>query len=355
MIINFVKKFISIKSVTPNDRGCQFLLKNFLKRIGFEFFIFKKNLVTHSIFLYFKKRNKFFDYSFLGHTDVVSENIKSNWIFNPFKASFFKGYIYGRGTSDMKLSISSFIYSFKYLMKKKNFIFIFSSNEEGDSKNGSLLISKLLKKKKFFIKNMIVGEPTSEKNIFDTLKNGRRGSLNVKIKVLGKQGHTAYPEKSKNAIHIFCKKFSKLKYFKKNFDFQVSKIICKNRTINIIPGILFFYLNVRYYNIFSLYIFFYKINYIFNIKNVSIISNSKPYFKKSFILIKKIKTILLNYNIISKCFKYLGGTSDGKYFVDVSKNIVEMGFKNKTSHKYNEKVSIKDFFKSVLIYNNIMI
>ncbi|MGX7589475.1 succinyl-diaminopimelate desuccinylase [Candidatus Vidania fulgoroideorum] len=357
--MNILKKILEKKSVTPNDNKIQKIIKIFLKKIGFEVFIFKKKNVTNSIFLYLNKRNKKIKIAFSGHTDVVSENRLKKWNFNPFKLNFYKGKIFARGICDMKGSIFCFLKSVKQIIKKKkmNIMIILTSDEEGIAKYGTNIIVKILIKKGFLIKNFIIGEPSSNKSICDVIKNGRRGSCNIKIKIKGKQGHSAYPKYAVNSIHRFILKLKKIFNIKLKYcDIQITLLKCENKTINIIPGLINFFINIRYDKKINFYkIYFLIIKILIKEKfSIKVINNNREFFKKSKNFCRIILNILNKMNIKSKIENKKGGTSDGRFIKNISKNVIEIGMKNYYAHKYDENVKLKEIFLLNIIYYNIL-
>ncbi|WP_458659046.1 succinyl-diaminopimelate desuccinylase [Candidatus Vidania fulgoroideorum] len=360
-MINFLKKIISIKTITPNDFNCQKKIGNFLKKIGFEIFTFKKNLVTNSIFIYNKNRNKLINILFSGHTDVVSCNNLKMWKTKPFEMNLKNGKIISRGSCDMKSSIVTFIFAAKFFLKNKNtnLAIILTSDEEGKAIYGTKLITKIIKKKKIKIINCLIGEPTSEKKIGDTIKINRRGSNNIKIKIIGKQGHSAYPNYALNSINISSKIIERIKKIKiKYCNIQTNLIKIINSTYNIIPGELFMGINIRYtskiknfYIIFKIIDFLEKNGVNYYIKNIS---NSREFYNKSKITIIKIINMLKENNIICDIKKNIGGTSDGRFLNNLVHNLFEIGMINKYAHHYNENIKIKDFYLLNFIYYKIL-
>ncbi|MGX7576489.1 succinyl-diaminopimelate desuccinylase [Candidatus Vidania fulgoroideorum] len=361
-MIKFLKKIIKYKTITPNDLGCQSNIKEKLKKIGFEVFLFNKKKVTNSIFFNRKTLNKRIDLMFVCHIDVVSVKKKKKWIFNPFILSNLNGFLIGRGVCDMKGSISCFLKSIEWFLKKKkkkNIMIIITSDEEGEAKYGTKVIVKILKNKFFKIKRALVGEPTSEFFIPDIIKIGRRGSLNLKVKITGKQGHSAYPEKSINPIHKIVKVFSFFfKTIVKKNSFQITSIASRNKTSNIIPNAIHLSVNIRYTSkfilnlkILNLKIFFHKEKCKYRIK---IKSNSYPFFSRSNSNKNWIYKNLKFFNKKIKFSKFKGGTSDARFVNKLCKKCFEIGLKNKYAHKYNEKSSLKDLYKLTIIYYKLL-
>ena len=196
-VVEVLKKLVGFKSVTPDDDGCFEFIKNYMN--GFNVVEINKNGVKN-LFIYKKFGSSKIHLSFAGHIDVVPAG--DGWDSEPFTPTIKDNYIYGRGTQDMKSGVAAFLVAIK---QAKNFngtlSMILTSDEEGDAKYGTLEVIKYLKNINFLPNYVIVAEPTCEKKFGDTIKIGRRGSINGVLHLKGTQGHAAYPEKSDNPIH----------------------------------------------------------------------------------------------------------------------------------------------------------
>ncbi|UOQ27896.1 N-succinyl-L L-diaminopimelate desuccinylase [Candidatus Vidania fulgoroideae] len=342
-------KILSYYSKSPDKTNCQEYIGSLFKKIGFQIFTIKHKNIKNSIFIrYIKKKKKKVDIAFVGHTDVVP--IEKRKIF------FKKENIYSRGVVDMKGAIFCFYKAVKLSIKKKlnkTIAIILSGDEEGKARYGIKEIIKLVKKK-IKIKNCIIGEPTSNIRIGDTLKTERRGSYNFKITIKDKKRHNAYYNNEA---------FNKLKYlisffYKKGIN--VYNIKTDNSKTNIIPGKIFVYLNYRYPSKKDLFKSLKKILFLFKKKKIKgkikKIQNSKPYKSKKKSFCKNIYNILRKKFLIrTKIKNKTGGTSDGRYLKRMVDNIVELGLKNKYAHRNNEKSNINEIFRLIIIYYEILI
>ena len=195
------KKLIGKKSITPDDDGCQEFIKNELLDYGF----IHENIDLEDVKISGLEEDQTKPlFVFAGHTDVVPLEILMNG--KPNLLHLENNILYGRGASDMKSSISAMISASKRFVKdypnhKGSIGFLLTSDEEGPAKFVQKSHRKI-KKDNVEIEYCIVGEPTSSKKFGDTIKNGRRGSLTGYLKIIGIQGHIAYPELAKNPIHI---------------------------------------------------------------------------------------------------------------------------------------------------------
>ncbi|QJC32477.1 succinyl-diaminopimelate desuccinylase [Enterobacteriaceae endosymbiont of Donacia dentata] len=376
-IVNLTKKLIKCRSISPFDAGCQNILIKILKKLNFHIKLI--NIKNTKNFWAFHNGNNNNNNTlvFAGHTDVVSPGNIKEWKFDPFKAVIKNNILYGRGTCDMKGSLAAMIIAVetfitKYPIYNGRLAFIITSDEEGNAKNGTIQVINKLIKKKEKLDYCIIGEPTSNKVIGDNIKNGRRGSLNVKLKIIGVQGHVAYHNLAKNPIHMVIPVLQKLiltKWSKKNFLFpetsmQITRISSDIKNTNVIPGNIILYINFRFNNkisykdilkkldsIIKKYIIFYKIEW--NLSGLPFLSVYNP-LKKNKNLLKIVKkSINLINNINTKVINN-GGTSDGRFIIKTGTQIVELGLINSTIHKINECVCINDLNIIYKIYYKII-
>ena len=253
------KKLISFKSVTPKSAGSLEFIQKILKNKKFDchFLEFGKDKIKN---LYSSiKGGEGPVICFAGHTDVVPPGDLQKWNSDPFKAFIKNENLYGRGTSDMKTAIASFIVAtFQYLEETNNIFngtiaFLLTADEEGEARFGTKAMISWLKKKKIKIDYCLVGEPTNPDNIGEMIKIGRRGSVNFILEIFGVQGHVAYPEKSVNPIDCFIKINKELSkpFDKGSKKFQpttlvITSVDTSNEVSNIIPGKVIVRFNVRF-------------------------------------------------------------------------------------------------------------
>ena len=273
----------------------------------------------------------------------------------------------------MKSSIACFVSAVNKFLKKGevngSISFLITGDEEGFAINGTKKVVEYLKKKKEKIDFCIVGEPTNPNKLGEMIKIGRRGSLSGKIEISGVQGHVAYPHLSNNPINTLvsiCKKLKQKKLDKGNKNFQPSNleftaINVNNKAHNVIPARATAQFNIRYNNFHNANSLKKKINLI--VKNIC--KSNKCNFKIQFIangdsfLTKPERTIFMAKKIIKKVtkitpkFSTTGGTSDARFIRKIAL-CLEFGLVNKTMHKVDECVSLKDLKNLTKIYQNIL-
>ncbi len=376
--LTLAKELIKFPSVTPKDAGAIVFLAKKLKKLGFNCKILEfkdKNKISKPIKnIYARLGNKSPNLCYAGHTDVVPPGNIDEWTVNPFKPTIKKNHLIGRGANDMKSSIACFVSAVeKFLKKRRKFngsiSLLITGDEEGLAINGTKKVVDYLKKKKEKIDFCIVGEPTNPKKLGEMIKIGRRGSMSGTITISGSQGHVAYPHLSNNPINTLvkiCKKLNDRKLDKGNKNFQPSNLEftsfnVDNKATNVIPAIAKAQFNVRFNNLHTSNSLKKKINSV--VKNLS--KKNKCKFKIDFyvsgesFLTKPNKTIYMAKNIIRKItkikpvFSTTGGTSDARFIRKISP-CLEFGLVNKTMHKIDECVSLKDLKNLRKIYQNIL-
>ena len=370
------KDLIRFPSVTPKDAGAIKFLSKKLKKLGFNCKIleFKDKKSKPIKNLYARIGNKGPNLCYAGHTDVVPPGNIKDWTINPFKPSIKKNYLIGRGANDMKSSIACFAAAVsKFLQKNKKFngsiSFLITGDEEGYAINGTKKVVDYLRKRREKIDFCIVGEPTNPNKLGEMIKIGRRGSVSGTIIISGSQGHVAYPHLSNNPINTLvkiCKKLNEHKLDKGNKNFQssnleITSINVDNKATNVIPAKARAQFNVRFNNLHTSSSLKKKISSI--VRNLS--KKNKCKFKINFqvsgesFLTKPNKTIFMARNIIKKVtritpvFSTTGGTSDARFIKKIAP-CLEFGLVNKTMHKIDECVSLRDLKNLTKIYLYIL-
>ena len=368
-IESLLKDLIKIESITPKDEGCFDLIEPFLKDLGFKCERIDYENVEN---LYAVLGNEGLLMCFLGHTDVVPTGPVENWSQPPFSAVTIDGHMYGRGTADMKGNIAAYLLALKDFLSTNptlnyRLAVLLTSNEEGEPEDGKIdVIIKKFMDDGEHIDFCLVGEPSSNKKVGDTIRIGRRGSLSGTLKVLGKQGHVAYPEKVENPIFTSAKLISELESItwdegNEHFQptsFQISNIKSGTGATNVVPGVLEMMFNFRFCsesNEAYLKETFEAVLKKLDLKyEVEWVLSGLPYLteKKYFIeqIVDSVKSITGYEPVINNG----GGTSDGRFLQVMGSEIVELGPLNETIHKTDENVSLQDLETLKGIYKNLL-
>jgi succinyl-diaminopimelate desuccinylase len=246
----FAQALIRRPSVTPKDAGALDVLEAVLKELGF---------ATHRLpfgdvdNLYARLGDGAPHFCFAGHTDVVP--VGEGWNADPFAAEVKDGKLYGRGAADMKSAIAAFVAAAARVGKQKGSIsLLITGDEEGVAINGTVKVLEWLRTRGEKIDHCIVGEPTSAAHAGDTLKIGRRGSINFKLAVKGVQGHVGYPQKAKNPIPALAQLVTQLATHRldkgsEHFDpstLAFTSVDVGNEATNVIPAEARAAFNIRF-------------------------------------------------------------------------------------------------------------
>ena len=371
------KDLISFPSVTPIDAGAINYISKKLKQLGFNCKILEfrdKNNPTIKN-LYARLGNKQPNICYAGHTDVVPPGDINDWTVNPFKPKVKNNHLIGRGANDMKSSIACFISAVSDFLEKNkkmngSISFLITGDEEAQAINGTKKVVDYLIKKKEKIDFCIVGEPTNPKRLGEMIKIGRRGSLSCKLEIHGTQGHVAYPHLSKNPINsliAICKKLKAKPLDKGNKHFQASNLEftsmnVDNKAHNIIPARAKTQFNIRYNNYHSSVSLKKKISSIVR----AICKKDKTKFKINFLVTgdsfltqpgattQMSKKIIKKITKINPVFSTTCGTSDARFIKKIAP-CLEFGLVNKTMHRVDECVSLKDLKNLKKIYHLILL
>jgi len=353
-------KLLKFKSITPSDDGAFDFIQEYMSE--FTAIRMDSNGIKN-LFLY-KKYSKGPHLNFAGHIDVVPPG--DGWDSDPFHPIIKENRVFARGTQDMKSGVAAFLNA----CKNTNFFngtlsIMLTSDEEGEAKYGTLNILKYLKNNNMLPDFSIVAEPTCDKIFGDSIKVGRRGSINGILKLNGTQGHAAYPEKSINPINKISSILPHIagalldngdEYFAPS-QLVITDIRSGLEVTNVTPGILKMMFNIRNSTNTTIkdienYINNYFIKENFTLK---LSQSAKP-----FITNKESKLITILSNAIEKTLDIkpqlstAGGTSDARYLSEYGIDVAEFGVVNDSIHAPNENtkidyiISLKEIFKNVI-------
>ena len=249
-------ELIALDSVTPDDKGCQQRLAELLAPLGFRCETIESNGVTN---LWARRGIASPVFVFAGHTDVVPTGPAQQWESHPFIPTVRDGKLYGRGAADMKTSIAAMVVACEEFVAahpdhQGSIAFLITSDEEGPAVDGTVVVCDLLEERGETLDYCVVGEPTSNHILGDTIKNGRRGSLSGHLVIKGVQGHIAYPHLARNPIHQAAPALAELaaevwdegnEYYAPT-TWQMSNIHAGTGANNVIPGQLTIDFNFRF-------------------------------------------------------------------------------------------------------------
>jgi len=369
--LELTKQLIRAKSISPADAGCQKLIAQFLANLGFDIEHMPFGNVDNLWATRTQENTSDSVFVFAGHTDVVPPGPLGEWQTDPFEPVVKGDTLYGRGAADMKGSLAAMLTGVqRYLETTKKYrgtiAFLITSDEEADAINGTTKVIEELKIRNTPITWCIVGEPSSREQLGDVVRVGRRGSLNAILTIKGQQGHIAYPDDASNPIHAALQALSDLAAVKwdagNNYfpptSMQISNIHSGTGVNNVIPGEMNVLFNFRYstestleslksrtMKILEKYDFKYQIDWSLS---------GEPFITEGGELIPVVQSCLSESVGIETELSTSGGTSDGRFIAPYGAQVVELGPCNKTIHKINECVSIKELQQLSRIYSAIL-
>ena len=358
------RALIARRSVTPDDAGCQSLIVDRLKRLGFVFERFEENGVSN---LWARRGTVRPLLCFAGHTDVVPTGPLDKWHSDPFNPSERDGMLYGRGAADMKTGIAAFVTATEAFVNSHpnhsgSIALLITSDEEGPALHGTRQVVEWLQAQNERIDYTIVGEPSSTEYFGDTIRNGRRGSLSARLVVKGVQGHIAYPHLAENPIHLFAPALAELsaaiwdagnEYFPAT-TFQVSNINAGTGAFNVIPGTIEVYFNFRFSTASTAENLQSRTEDILRkhglAYDIKWTLGGKPFLTARGNLVEALVQAVHAVAGVTPQLSTAGGTSDGRFIADICDQVAEFGPINASVHKIDECVAVADIERLHAVY-----
>ena len=363
--LHLTEQLISRRSLTPDDAKCQQIIARRLEALGFECETIVSGpehfRVTN---LWARRPGKAGGAAartlvFAGHTDVVPTGPLDQWTSDPFTPSHRDGKLYGRGAADMKTSIAAFVVAAEEFLAAHpdpalSLAFLLTSDEEGPSVDGTVVVCEWLQERGERLDYCIVGEPTSVERVGDMIKNGRRGSMSGKLTIKGVQGHIAYPQLAKNPIHLALPALAELATLEWDWgnDFfqptswQISNIHAGTGATNIIPGTVVVDFNFRYCSestpeglqqltreVLNRHALDYELDWVIG---------GLPFLTQPADLVGAIQHAIRGETGIETELSTTGGTSDGRFISRICPQVIEVGPVNASIHKIDEHVQVAD-------------
>jgi succinyl-diaminopimelate desuccinylase len=366
--LDLTKNLINRKSVTPEDAGCQEMMANILKPLGF---VIEDLTFADTKNIWARKGTNEPLFCFAGHTDVVPCGPEQNWQTPPFEATEKDGYIHGRGAADMKGSLAAMLVATEKFVKanpqhKGSIAFLITSDEEGPFINGTTRVIDTLEARNEKITWCLVGEPSSTSEVGDIVKNGRRGSLTADLLVKGIQGHVAYPHLARNPIHestLALAELANTTWDRGNesfppTSFQISNINGGTGAGNVIPGELKICFNFRFSTEVTDQMLITRTTQVLDAHkldyDIDWTFNGQPFLTDSGELVKATQQAIKHCTGRETQLSTAGGTSDGRFIAPTGAQVIELGPVNATIHKIDECVKIDDLDTLADIYQDIL-
>lgn len=366
--LDLVQQLIRRRSVTPDDAGCQELIGSRLKPLGFELESVRCGEVTN-LWARRGKTNPLL--CFAGHTDVVPTGPMEQWLSDPFTPTVRQGKLYGRGAADMKSSIAAFVCAAEefvaaYPAHAGSIALVLTSDEEGVAVDGTVRVVETLKARGELLDYCIVGEPTAVDKLGDTVKNGRRGSLSGTLIVKGVQGHVAYPHLVKNPVLLFAPALVELAAteWDRGNDFfpptswQISNVNAGTGATNVTPNSLEVQFNFRYctastvenlksrvLRILDKHALDYRLDWL---------HGAAPFLTPAGELVEAVRAAVRAVAGIEPELSTTGGTSDGRFIIDICPQVLELGPVNASIHKLNEHIELDALDALKSIYQQVL-
>jgi succinyl-diaminopimelate desuccinylase len=366
--LELAQQLIRLRSVTPEDAGCQDLIARRLKPLGFVLESVRCGDVCN---LWARRGETKPLLCFAGHTDVVPTGPLDQWLSDPFAPSVREGNLYGRGAADMKSSIAAFVCATEEFVAANpqhpgSIALLLTSDEEGVAVDGTVRVVERLKARGELLDYCIVGEPTAVSRLGDTVKNGRRGSLSGKLTVKGVQGHIAYPQLLKNPVHLFAPALAELtatewdrgNAFFPPTSWQVSNIHGGTGATNVTPNSLEVQFNFRYSSASTVDALQHRLLGILDRHGLAYdlywLHGAAPFLTAEGKLVDAVRDAVSAVVGIEPELSTTGGTSDGRFIVDICPQVLELGPVNASIHKLNEHIELVALDALRSIYRQVL-
>jgi succinyl-diaminopimelate desuccinylase len=366
--IELTQNLLGRRSVTPADEGCQQLMGQRLTAAGFVV----EHLPYGNVHNLWARRGRAPPlFCFAGHTDVVPSGPLEEWHSDPFVPVIRDGLLYGRGAADMKSGLAAMLTATEEFVAARprhigSIAFLITSDEEGPSVDGTRRVVQTLSERGEHIDWCLVGEPSSELSIGDTIKVGRRGSLSGRLTVHGVQGHVAYPQLAENPVHTLAPALAELtrrewdrgtEHFQPT-SFQVSNLNAGTGAPNIIPGELKARFNLRYSPVQTIDKLKASVEAILQRHAVRYTLewyvSGEPFYTAPGLLCDAVGEAVAEVTGVLPTLSTGGGTSDGRFIAPLGAQVVELGVVNASIHKVNECVRLTDIEALHRMYFNVL-
>ena len=360
--LQLAKALIACRSITPADDGALAMVATRLSAAAFQCERLDRGSVSN---LWARYGDSGPLVCLAGHVDVVPPGPVGEWTSDPFTPTERDGELYGRGAADMKSSVAAMVTAAERVVRDGrggSIAILLTSDEEGDAVDGTAAVVSILRARGVTIDACIVGEPTSTERFGDTIKNGRRGSLNGRLRVRGQQCHIAYPERGRNPIHDTTPAIAALvstewdrgnEYFQPT-SFQISNIHAGTGASNIIPGTMDVAFNFRFSPESTAQVLQARVREILDRHNLQYDLEwtliGEPFLTRRGPLVDALMASVESVAGVRPTLSTSGGTSDGRFLATLAREVVEFGPLNDSIHKIDEHVRIGDLEPLSVIY-----
>jgi len=372
--LRLTEALMARRSITPDDAGCQELLKARLMPLGFDcqsLVCGPEDFRVTNLWAVRRGQRPGPTLAFAGHTDVVPTGPLAQWSSDPFVPTHRGNLLYGRGAADMKSSIAAMMVAVEHFVSavpdhRGAIALLITSDEEGPSVDGTVRVVEWLKARGETLDMCIVGEPTSVEKLGDMIKNGRRGTLSGKLRVIGIQGHVAYPQLANNPIHRFAPALAELvstEWDRGNAHFpattlQVSNIHAGTGVGNVIPGEAVVDFNFRFSTESSADGLKARVQALLARHGVehelTWTLGGQPFLTTPGTLTDALSAAVEAVCGYRPVLSTTGGTSDGRFIATICPQVIELGPCNASIHKIDEHVIAADVDRLAGIYRGVL-
>ena len=371
--VALAQDLIRCPSVTPLEAGALDLLEGVLVGLGFTChrLVFEEEGSAPVDNLYARLGSEAPNFCFAGHSDVVPVGDLAAWSVDAFAAEIRGERLIGRGAVDMKGAIAAFIAGLARFLQAKgggikgSISLLITGDEEDVAINGTRKVLEWLADRGEKLDFCLVGEPTSDRQLGDTVKIGRRGSMNGRLQVRGIQGHTAYPQLADNPLHHLVRMLSPLidepldegtEHFPPS-NLQITSIDVGNKTTNVIPAMGSAAFNCRFNNLYSSAEIEHWVRERLDREGASydltFQVSGEAFLSPPGLLSDLVSTAVTRVTGLQPALSTTGGTSDARFIKDHCP-VAELGLLNATAHKVDEAVSLADVRTLTDIYREVL-
>lgn len=366
--LELARDLIRCASVTPDDAGCQALLGGRLASAGFTVETLRFGEVTN---LWARRGSAGPTLCFAGHTDVVPAGSREDWQSEPFEPEVRNGILFGRGAADMKAGLAAMLDATCAFIRttpnhRGSIAFLITSDEEGRAQDGTKRVMQFLADRGERLDWCVIGEPSCEQQLGDTIRIGRRGSLSGILTVHGIAGHVAYPHLARNPIEAFAPVLTAL--YGKPLDngneffppssLQFVRLESVGDAVNVTPGSLSARFNIRYSTVWTHQRLREHIEALFTAHKLDYTLDwhlsGEPFLTPPGQLTDTVAAAVRKLTGVVPVLSTGGGTSDGRFIAPSGTHVVEFGAVNATIHKPNEQIPVADIGTMRGVYLEIM-
>jgi succinyl-diaminopimelate desuccinylase len=370
--VELTADLVRCATVTPTEGGALVLLEQVLAKAGFTCWRVDRG-GTANLFARWGAKGASKSFGFNGHTDVVPVGDAAAWTYDPFGAQIVDGWMFGRGTTDMKSAVAAFAAAaidFVNITPPKGAVILaITGDEEGDAQHGTIALLDWMNSQNERMSHCLVGEPTCPNTMGEMMKIGRRGSMTCWFEAHGIQGHAAYPHRARNPMSALVRllgtiEASPLDAGTDHFDAStlvITTIDCANPANNVIPAKGYATVNIRFNDLHSGASISHWITeqakQVEDETGVTIATriqiSGESFLTEPGDFSALVAACVAAETGVTPVYSTSGGTSDARFVKDHCP-VVEFGLVGKTMHQVDERVEIAHIHTLKAVYGRIL-